>query len=81
MGLDISELEPALKYQNLDRSFALYQLVEEKVRIAVELDRMADKLVELGELSEALKIRFKIRQITGLDEVWRSAEFLLNKSR
>ena len=44
MGLDVSEVEPALYYDDDDRSYALYSLVEEKVRLAVELDRVIDLL-------------------------------------
>ena len=31
MGLDVSEIEPALNYED-DRSYELYRIVEEKTR-------------------------------------------------
>ena len=77
MGFDVSELEPAMKYQDIDRAFTLYRLVEEKVRLAVELDRRIDILQSRGDLSNAASFRFRIRQLTGLREVWRSLDVLL----
>ncbi len=77
MGLDVSELEPAMKYQDIDRAYALYRVVEEKVRTAVELDRRVDLLESAGDSSNAASFRFRIRQLTGLEEVWRSLDILL----
>ena len=77
MGLDVSELEPAMKYQDIDRAYALYRVVEEKVRTAVELDRRVDILDSAGDSSNATSFRFRIRQLTGLEEVWRSLDILL----
>jgi len=77
MGLDVSELEPAMKYQDIDRAYALYRVVEEKGRTAVELDRRVDLLESAGDSSNAASFRFRIRQLTGLEEVWRSLDILL----
>lgn len=79
MGIDVSELEPALTYSDLERSFALYSVVEEKIRLAVEIDRVVDVLAELGDLRNAQKFRFRIRQLTGLDEIIRSLDTLLQE--
>ena len=77
MGIDVSELEPALKYSDLGRSFALYSVVEEKIRIAVEIDRIIDSLAASGDIASAQKFRFRIRQLTGLEEIIRSLDTLL----
>lgn len=80
MGLDVSELEPAIHYADLNRAYALYCVVEEKVRLAVELDRVIDLLAETGDRSNSLKFRFRIRQLTGLEEVIRSLNLLLSEA-
>ena len=77
MDLDVSELEPAMKYQDMDRAYALYRVMEEKVRTAVELDRRVDFLMSRGDLTNATSFRFRIRQLTGLQEIWRSLDILL----
>lgn len=77
MGIDVSELEPALKYSDISRAFALYNVVEEKIRIAVEIDRVIDSLASSGDLANAQKFRFRIRQLTGLEEIIRSLNTLL----
>ena len=66
-----------MKYQDIDRAYALYRVVEEKVRTAVELDRRVDILESRGDSSNAMSFRFRIRQLTGLEEVWRSLDILL----
>jgi len=77
MDLDVSELEPAMKYQDIDRAYALYRVMEEKVRTAVELDRRVDLLISKGDIANATSFRFRIRQLTGLQEIWRSLDILL----
>lgn len=77
MSLDVSELEPAMKYQDIDRAYALYRVVEEKVRTAVELDRRIDLLEAIGDSANATSFRFRTRQLTGLEEIWRSLDILL----
>lgn len=77
MGLDVSEVEPALSYDDDQRAYRLYAVVEEKVRLAVELDRVIDLLASTGERKNSLKFRFKIRQLTGLEEVMRSLDLLV----
>ena len=77
MDIDVSELEPAMKYQDIDRAYALYRVLEEKVRTAVELDRRIDVLEFRGDHANAASFRFRIRQLTGLQEIWRSLDILL----
>ena len=68
MGLDVSEVEPAL-HMNDDEAYILYSKVEEKVRIAVELERAIEANRDLLSASELTTSKFRIRQLTGLDEI------------
>jgi hypothetical protein len=69
MGLDVSSAEPALFQQSDDDGFEIYKSVEEKVRRAVELDNRLDILMKRGHVSEVTKMRFRVRQLTGLDAI------------
>ncbi|MGB2478253.1 MAG: DUF835 domain-containing protein [Candidatus Poseidoniaceae archaeon] len=69
MGLDVSEAEPALFMESDDRGYEIYKSVEDKVRTAVELDNRLDLLLEKGFKSDVTKLRFRVRQLTGFDEV------------
>jgi len=69
MGLDVSELDTALFSSNEDKSYDIYKNVEQKVRRAIELDNRLDLLDEQGWKSDVIKLRFRIRQLTGFDEV------------
>lgn len=68
MGLDVSELEPALNYET-NESYELYQLVEEKVRRVVELENYLYHNLEEIEASELSTALFRIKQLTGIDEL------------
>ena len=68
MGLDVSELEPALNYDT-NQSYELYCLIEEKVRRVVDLENYLyqnSHEIDSSELSTAL---FRIKQLTGIDEL------------
>ena len=69
MGLDVSEAEPALFMESDDKGYEIYKSVEEKVRTAVELDNRLDLLLEKGFKSDVTKLRFRVRQLTGFEEV------------
>ncbi len=69
MGLEVSEAEPALFQDSDDSGFEIYNLVEKKVRRAIELDNRLDILLERGYKSEVTKLRFRVRQLTGFDDV------------
>ena len=69
MGLDVSESEPVLFQSSDDKAYEIYKSVEDKVRKAVELDNRLDILEERGFKSEVTKMRFRIRQLTGFDDV------------
>ena len=68
MGLDVSEIEPALKYQE-DKAYELYKSVEEKVRRAVDLDRFINSNSDSINASELTTDIFRLRQLTGLDDL------------
>ncbi len=78
MNLDVSILEPALKFQNPDDAYKLYSEVEELVRIAVELDTRLDILKDRGETAKVFAYKYRIRQLTGLDEISRIVDTLLS---
>ena len=69
MGLDVSESEPILFQSSNDKAYELYKSVEDKVRKAVELDNRLDILEQRGFKSEVTKMRFRVRQLTGFDDV------------
>ena len=69
MGLDVSEVEPALSMQEVNISYELYSIVEEKVRKAVELENYLEANSDSISVSELATARFRIRQLTGLDEI------------
>ena len=77
MNLDISILEPALNYQNPEDAYELYMRVEDLVRTAVEIDARLDILKERGETAKVYAYRYRIRQLTGLDEISRIVDTLL----
>ncbi len=69
MGLDVSELDTSLFTQDDDLGYSKYKQVEEKVRRAIELDNRLDLLDSKGWKSDVIKLRFRIRQLTGFDDV------------
>ena len=79
MGLDVSELEPGLFIDDMNECHALYQQVEHKVRRAVELDSRLEIIADDVSTTELVKLRFRIRQLTGLDDVEQSIELHLEQ--
>ena len=79
MGLDVSELEPGLFIDDMNECHALYQQVEHKVRRAVELDSRLEIIADDVSTAELVKLRFRIRQLTGLDDVEQSIELHLEQ--
>ena len=79
MGLDVSSLEPALKYRDIVESYELYLEMESIVQNAVDLDRKIDIIEELGYSTETFKFRFMVRQLTGLERVSNSIDKILDK--
>ena len=70
MGLDVSAIEPALS-QPTDSAYELYKLVEEDVRRATELERFIHLNQHEINASQLAVDMFRIRQLTGLDELER----------
>ena len=77
MGLDVSAAEPALFQESDEMGYEIYKSVEEKVRRAIELDNRLDILEEQGLKSEVTKLRFRVRQLTGFDEVEKRIDELI----
>ncbi|MDB2540233.1 DUF835 domain-containing protein [Candidatus Poseidoniales archaeon] len=69
MGLDVSEVESALYSSNTDSMFQAYNIIEEKVRRAVQLDNWISENV--SDSQERSVAQFRIRQLTGLDKLER----------
>ncbi|MGB1793744.1 MAG: hypothetical protein ACPHMS_07735, partial [Candidatus Poseidoniaceae archaeon] len=74
MGLDTSEIESSLYSNDLDEIYAQYVLIEEKVRRATELERFVT--TEIHDSQERTVALFRIRQLTGLDDL--EAEYFSN---
>ena len=68
MGLDVSEIEPALNYQE-DKAYQLYKSVEEKVRRAVDLDRFINSNSSSISASDLATDIFSLRQLTSLEQL------------
>ena len=69
MGLDVSEVESALYSSSTESMYSAYILIEENVRRAVQLDNwVSENVTDSQERSVA---QFRIRQLTGLDELER----------
>ena len=69
MGLDVSEVESALYSSNTESMYRAYNVVEEKVRRAVQLDNWVS--ANVNDSQERSIAQFRIRQLTGLDELER----------
>ena len=69
-GSGCFRIEPALTY-DIDEAYELYQSVEEDVRRATELERFIHDNESLIEASDLATDMFRIRQLTGLNEIER----------
>jgi hypothetical protein len=79
MGIDVSELEPGLFIDDMNSCHDLYQLIEHKVRRAVELDSRLELVAENVSTAELVKIRFRLRQLTGLDDIEQALELIIEQ--
>ncbi len=68
MGLDVSELEPALNYESKS-SYQLYRKVEEKIRRVVELENHLYHNIDEISSTEISTSLFKIKQLTSIEEL------------
>ena len=69
MGLDVSEVEAALYTSKTSLMYDIYTKIEEKVRLAVQLDNWISENVQ--DSQERSIAKFRIRQLTGLEELER----------
>ena len=69
MGLDTSDIEAVLYLQDVDEIYSKYRGVEEQVRRATELEQHV--LEHVSDSHERTIALFRIRQLTGLDELER----------
>lgn len=81
MGFDVGELEPVLLEDDRENRYNRYLVYEEKVRRAVECERRIRELESLGFNADATKLRFRVMQLTGLDDVELRLERLLDEAR
>ena len=67
MGLDTSEIEGSLYSTDDELMYSEYALIEEKVRRATELERYV--VANIKDAQERAIALFRIRQLTGLDQL------------
>ena len=68
MGLEVSELEPAL-YKQPNEAYAIYKQVEEKVRKVTEIERLIDAPGNNFDSTKRSMYRFQLRQLTSIDKI------------
>ena len=68
MGFDVSDLDHAINSESAVR-YAIYRDVEERIRRAIECEKRIQMIEVRGHTVEATKMRFRIMQLTGLDDV------------
>ena len=68
MGFDVSDLESALVHIGEERE-RMYRHVEERVRQAVDLDRLLTLHADRLPATEVEHHRFRLRQLTGLEDI------------
>ena len=76
MGFDVSELDQALSAEKSQR-YAIYREVEERIRRAIECERRIQMIEVRGHTVEATKMRFRIMQLTGLDDIENTLDQIL----
>ena len=67
MGLDTSDIESSLYSKDEEKMYIKYAEIEENIRRATELERYVISAV--GDTQERTIALFRIRQLTGLDEL------------
>ena len=67
MGLDTSDIEATLYQDDMEETYKCYRIIEKKVRRATELERYINENVH--DSHERTIAMFRIRQLTGLDEL------------
>ena len=67
MGLDTSDIEATLYLEDDEQIYSEYRKIEEKIRRATELERYV--IESISDSQERTIALFRIRQLTGLDEL------------
>ena len=80
MGFDVSSLEQAMQANQSER-YTIYRDVEESVRRAIECERRIQMIEIRGHTVAAAKMRFRIMQLTGLDDVELQLDEILQGER
>ena len=80
MDFDVSDLLAALVMEREER-YARYVEYEEKIRRAVECERRIRELEALGFMTDVTKLRFRLMQLTGLDDIEAILTRLLAEAR
>lgn len=73
MGFDVTQLHRALTLEPAER-FKMYRVVEENIRRAIECEKRIQMIEVRGYTVEAAKMRFRIMQLTGLNDIERSLD-------
>ena len=76
IGRDVSEFDQAPSADQSQR-YAIYREVEERIRRAIECERRIQMIEVRGHTVEATKMRFRIMQLTGLDDIENSLNQIL----
>ena len=76
MGFDVAQLDHALTLDDEGR-YAIYRAVEKRVRRAIECERRLRMIEMRGYMVEAVKMRFRILQLTGLTAIENRLDELL----
>ena len=77
MGIDVSDLEPAMATLDMDRAHGIYSEVESTVRNVVDLCRLIDANSEKISVTEREIMTFKIMQLSSIREVEHRLEEIL----
>jgi hypothetical protein len=77
MGFDVSNLHFA-KSLEIGKRYAIYRKTEELIRRAVECHRRIEMISLRGHSVEANKMKFRIFQLTGIDDVESRLEEIMN---
>lgn len=68
MGLEVSELEPAL-YKEPENAYKMYKQVEEKIRKIIEIERLIDSPGNKLDSTKLSIYRFQLRQLTSIERI------------
>lgn len=77
MGIDVSELEPAMATDNMDKAHTIYAGVESMVRLAVDLCRVVETNHDKLSVTEREIMTFQIMQLSSVQDVQHRLEEIL----